>query len=40
MQFAVGRNNTNPRLSIRRKENNSWTGWQGITAQDAVSLTS
>jgi hypothetical protein len=23
---------TNPRLCVRRKENNAWTGWQGLTA--------
>ena len=27
MQFAVGRGESYPKLSIRRKENNSWTGW-------------
>jgi hypothetical protein len=32
MQFAIGRFETNPRLCVRRKENNVWTGWQGLTA--------
>ena len=39
MKFAVGRNETNPKLSIRRKENNVWSGWEGLTAEKAVSLT-
>ena len=32
MQLAIGRFETNPRLCVRRKENNVWTGWQGLTA--------
>jgi hypothetical protein len=42
MQFALGRFNANPKLSVRRKEGNNavWTGWQGITAEKAESLTS
>jgi hypothetical protein len=40
MQFAIGRTANNPILSIRRNQNNSWTAWQGITAEKAVSLTS
>ena len=40
MQFAIGRNDTNPKLCIRRKQDNSWTSWQGLTAEKAVSLTS
>ena len=39
MQFAVGRTETNPKLSVRRKEGNVWTGWEGLTAEKAVSLT-
>ncbi len=33
MQFSVGRSETNPKLSVRRKENNIWTGWDGLTKQ-------
>ena len=40
MQFAIGRSDTNPKLCIRRKQDNSWTSWQGLTAEKAVSLTS
>jgi hypothetical protein len=40
MQFAIGRSETYPKLSVRRKENNAWTGWEGLTAERAVSLTS
>jgi len=40
MQFAIGRTAVNPKLSIRRNQNNSWTSWEGITAEKAVSLTS
>ena len=40
MQFAVGRFETYPKLSIRRKQANAWTGWEGLTAERAVSLTS
>jgi hypothetical protein len=40
MQFAVGRFETYPKLSIRRKQANLWTGWEGLTAERAVSLTS
>ena len=40
MQFAIGRNETNPKLSVRRKENNVWSGWEGLTSEKAVSLTS
>jgi hypothetical protein len=40
MQFAVGRSESYPKLSVRRKENNVWSGWQGLTAEQAVSLTS
>jgi hypothetical protein len=40
MQFAIGRSETYPKLSVRRKENNVWTGWEGLTAEKAVSLTS
>ena len=40
MQFAVGRTETNPKLSIRRREGGTWTGWEGLTAEKAVSLTS
>jgi hypothetical protein len=28
MQFAVERSETKPKLLIRRKENNIWTGWE------------
>jgi hypothetical protein len=40
MQFAVGRIETNPKLSVRRNEGNVWTGWEGLAAEKAVSLTS
>ena len=40
MQFAIGRHDVNPKLCIRRKQDNSWTSWQGLTAEKAVSLTS
>jgi hypothetical protein len=42
MQFAIGRYQENPKLSVRRKEGNNavWTGWQGLTAEKAESLTS
>jgi hypothetical protein len=40
MQFAIGRSETNPKLCIRRKEANVWQGWEGLTAEKAVSLTS
>jgi len=40
MQFAVGRSESYPKLSVRRKENNSWTSWEGLTSEKAVSLTS
>jgi hypothetical protein len=30
MQFAVGRNETYPKLSVRRKENNVLSGWEGF----------
>jgi len=33
MQFAIGRSETYPKLSVRRKENNAWTGWEGLTAE-------
>ena len=39
MQFAVGRTETYPKLSVRRKENNVWSAWQGLTSEQAVSLT-
>jgi len=39
MQFGIGRTEENPRLSVRRKEANVWTAWQGISAETAVSLT-
>jgi hypothetical protein len=39
MQFAVGRNEEYPKLSVRRKENNVWSAWQGLTSERAVSLT-
>jgi len=39
MQFAIGRNDTNPKLCIRRNQNNSWTAWQGITAEQATTAT-
>jgi hypothetical protein len=39
MQFAIGRNDTNPKLCIRRNQNNSWTAWQGITAEQAITAT-
>jgi len=39
-QFALPRNTTNPPLSVRYKENNSWTAWTGITASYADNLTS
>jgi hypothetical protein len=35
MQFAIGRTETNPKLSIRRRENNLWTAWDGLTAEKA-----
>jgi hypothetical protein len=37
MLFAIGRKETNPKLSVRRKENNVWTGWEGLTSEMAVS---
>jgi hypothetical protein len=40
MQFAIGRSETYPKLSVRRKENNAWSVWQGLTSEQAVSLTS
>ena len=40
MQFAVGRGESNSKLSIRRMENNNWTSWEGLTSEKAVSLTS
>ncbi len=40
MQFAVGRSEAYPKLSVRRKENNVWSVWQGLTSEQAVSLTS
>ena len=39
MQFAVGRSENYPKLSVRRKENNVWSSWQGLTSEQAVSLT-
>jgi hypothetical protein len=39
MQFAIGRSDTNPKLCIRRNQNNSWTAWQGITAEQATTAT-
>jgi hypothetical protein len=38
MQFAVERNETNPKLSIRGKENNLWISWEGLTSEKAISL--
>ncbi len=40
MQFAVERSETKPKLLIRRKENNIWTGWEWLTTEKAVSLAS
>ena len=39
MQFAIARTETNPKLCVRRKEANVWRGWEGLTAEKAVSLT-
>jgi hypothetical protein len=40
MQFAIGRNDTNPELCIRRNQSGGWTSWEGLTAGKAVSITS
>jgi hypothetical protein len=37
-QLALQRSVTNPTLSVRYKENNSWGGWSGITADVARTL--
>jgi hypothetical protein len=39
MQFAIGRNDTDPKLCTRRNQSGSWTAWEGLTAEKAVSLT-
>ena len=40
MQFAIGRYEDFPKLSVRRKQVGNWTSWQGLTAERAVELTS